>query len=195
QINYGDTIQKINDIKNPKYEPLYFYCGSMSMHWNKMLRLYNCLSLDELYINVNDSKDSYFDKEDYNSIVAIKELLNEIKICDNIVVYRYMKKRDFLDFLKNKLTDGVYIDYGFVSTTLLPTSAGMIELKRGRRYQIIMKINVPQNTNGTPVVYNTNNSKLKEYEILLDAGLKFKYKRKKIDFSLLKYVYEFDIVN
>lgn len=193
--NYKNEIEKLNDVKNPKYKPMHFYTSDMFVPWNKILQMCKCTELEDLSKYIGYSENSYFIKEDFVSITKIRKLLRETKICDDIVVYRFMKKKDFKELLKNRINKNTYIDYGFLSTTLLPFSSGMIDLKNERSYQILLQLNVSKGIAGMPIKYNREHSVLEEYEVVLDFGLKFILRRKYFDWKHFIRVYEFDLVS
>jgi len=192
--NYSSDIKKLNDVDNPKYKPLHFYTGNAFVWWNKVLRTSKCIDLNDLKRYVSNSSDSIFIDDDFDSITKIRQLLSEVKICEDIVVYRFMKKSDFKKLLLNKISKNVYIDYGFLSTTLLPFSEDIYKLRNDRGYQILLKLNVPKGTNGMPIKYDRKHSAIEEYEVILDFGLKLEFKRKCFYWKHYIKVYEFDIL-
>lgn len=167
-------------------DALFCYTGSMSYIYNNFL-----------FKNIDKKvliKDDTIDDDDLNNIKLILDSFNKNIINEDIVLYHYMNiTKEFIDDSLKK-NNNHYIPKRFLSTTLLKKCQGIKKLSANKKYNFLLKIYVSKGTKCIPIMWGNDQSKLKEYEIILEPFLKLKFlKKKRIFFSKIKYVYEFII--
>ena len=145
-----DELRECNALENVE-STLAFYKGVGYRYLNKCVR---------------GGKDELKDMFDIESLQ--QQLLSK-NIKDDIVVYRFVDKRELDILLRNTSRKRIFEYEGFLSTTLLREYYSMEDI---RSMRIPIEIRIPKGTHGTylPEV----NPDRPEYEILLPYHLKIK---------------------
>lgn len=192
--NYHDLIQYVqeNCLIPTKENPanlLYLYGGNGNKLYNTVLRA---------------SKGDKNIAEKYFDSIKQRNAINEIEVLDrfirskhlqhDLVLFRYVKLslKDILFLLitpKNKKI----VDYGFLSTTLLQDSEGILELKEKEEYNILYKFNTPKGIPGVPLQFSNDQTKLQEYEMLLPTGIEKTLVRKTFNMKRRMLMFEFNL--
>lgn len=131
-----------------------------------MYKIYNSLlrtidGINEKLENFKKNSDKYYE-EKLNEIEVLIDGISKEKVCSNIIVYRYTKKTLFKALYKNN--NKIAIERGFMSTSLLPVSSSIHKLIKDYNYDCLLRIYVPKGTPGIPIIFNNNQTRLKEYE-------------------------------
>lgn len=178
QNNVGKDEQSIADI-------VYFYGGSTYKTYNETLRFID----GRKNIKIADRDDVYAEIE------LLKAKISDYPLQEDIVVYRYRKlsiiKKIMLIF---RLKGYIITERGFMSTTLLPYSPGMLDLVKTEKYNTLIKIVIHKGVPAIPLVFNEQQSLLKEHEMLFMPDMRLKLIKKSIKFSVRKISFEFEIM-
>lgn len=119
---------------------------------------------------VNDGEDS---SDIYTTIAMLEKGLASYSLPENITVYRYTKRKWFkLFFINRKAKKGAeFSDKAFISTTLVSDS--LRSFAKEHQYDCLLKLHLPQGTNGVYVEFDKDFSCLKENEFVLPPNLTF----------------------
>lgn len=182
-LNYKEltnTEAEIFQIQNYKK-----YCDNLSQNDKNLLK-YGYLGTN--FININESLRGIYtngsDKQKIKYLETANLLTNIIlqapKVPENIIVYRGLCTENY--DIKEHINNNLYIDSGFLSTSLSKES---VLDEFSFKNDIIMKIYVPMNASALGVDCIANR---KEYELLFPPNTKLKYLGKKLRF------YEFELL-
>ena len=193
--NYAESIQFIQDYcskedrTNPAYL-LYSYGGEGYREYNEVLRLAKgSRDLARNYFN------KYSDIETYEEIQILNDFIMKYPLQNDLVLYRF-EKLDFKELIKliKKPFGSTVVDYGFISTTLLPDSSGMNELRKNKKYNVMYKLFVPKGVPAIPVQFRSDQTMLKEFEMLFPLGIEKKMIRKRFNINQRIIMFEFEIL-
>lgn len=163
---FGDVL---TPNENPAFESVFFYTGSMSRKWNKILRRNPSIESGQFE---NTAKSEFVgDTDQIRRIIEVNSLLQNHNIPENIVVYRYTDKKVVKKLCSTHiLREGMHFkDKGFLSTTLV--SDLLLGFAQKHSCNCLMKIYVPKGTRGAYVSIKHPLAKLNEQEILLAPNL------------------------
>lgn len=151
--------------ENPAFESVFFYTGSMSRIWNRVLRRNPPIESGEFEIRAKNEFSSGTDQ--IQRILDVNSVLQKHNIPENIVVYRYTDKKVVKKLCSTYiLRRGMqFKDKGFLSTTLV--SKLLVSFAKKHDYNCLLKIYVPKGTRGAYVSIKHPLAKLNEQEILL----------------------------
>lgn len=192
--NYAEIIHFIQencsteDRTNPAYL-LYEYGGEGYREYNDVLRIAN---------GNHDLVRNFFDKSNmkgkYEEIIILNDFIFKYPLHTDLTLFRFEKLniKELIKLLKKPI-GSIIDDYSFISTTLLPDSTGMNELRRIHKYNVMFKLHVSKGVPCIPVQFNSSQTKLKEFEMLLPLNIKRKMIRKKIDIYKRLSIFEFEI--
>lgn len=164
---FSDILVPSKD--NNAYLSVFCYTGSMFCKWNKVLRKYP--AIESGLFEECDKREFSEDGEQICRIKEVNSLLRQHNIPENIIVYRYTKKKHIKDlcsshFFRNGLR---FFDKAFLSTTLI--SELLYDFAKTKEYDCLLKIYVPKGTQGAYVSLKNPLSKLNEQEVLLAPNL------------------------
>lgn len=192
KLHYGNFINNIQsqiDKNTNKFaDLLYSYGGSAYKEYNSILR------------EIDGKKELLNNKDKYNrelieEIEILEDGISKVQVSDNIVIYRYTKKKYIKALLKKSKNDNkVIADRGFLSTTLLPDTEGMRKLVKEHRYNCILKIYIPKGTSGVPIKFNNKQTILNEHEFLFLPNTRLKIIGGKFNLKIFKTIYECNMV-
>lgn len=192
--NYHDLIQYVQEnclipTKENHANLLYLYGGNGNKLYNPILRA---------------SKGDKNIAEKYFDSIKQRNAINEIEVLDrfirskhlqhDLVLFRYVKLslKEVINLLRTPKNDKI-IDYGFLSTTLLQDCEGILELMEKEDYNVLYKLNTPKGIPGVPLLFNNDQTKLQEYEILLPTGIVKTLVRKSFNMKRRMLMFEFNL--
>lgn len=165
--HFSDVLTPEN---NSAYESVFFYTGSMSRKWNKVLRSYPSIESGQF----ESSARGVFaeDGEQIGRILEVNSVLTQHIIPENIVVYRYTEKKLIKKLCSTRIlkTGMCFTDKGFFSTTLVKQL--LLGFAKKHRYDCLLKIYIPKGTKGAYVSIKNSPSILNEQEVLFAPNLK-----------------------
>jgi hypothetical protein len=181
-ISY-ETIQNHmnNIINNKSIAWVVFYSMTGSYLFNKILR-------ESLPIN----------KYLHDGLLKIIDTMNNSTLPNNYYFYRFVWDDNYI---KNLKIGQVFNDIGFISTTRDPFYSPGIKMNFGL---ILIRINIPKNTNGVGLLIENFSMFPKEEEFIIKPNSKLKLISKDVDTKylhidekfekLIKKKYEFDLI-
>lgn len=158
------------------YDSIRFYCGHIAERLNSLLR----------------NKNNVYYREILNSLYALSDSLVTIlfqapKIPENLILYRYVPDVVITELLKRNKLEQYYIEYGFLSCTLLKQKSIRSEFEDANN---ILKIFVNKDTLGVYTNLLQGNNR-QEYEVILLKDTKlYLIDYPYIDTATGKYIYE-----
>lgn len=189
-----------SDIKN------ILFTGDILKSHNEVIYKNNCTKLIRYYtflgnVQINNlirNKKKFYDKNCYIHVNKIYNLFSKTnKLNEDKVIFRFIKDDKFLNVSK---VGDIYKSNSFMSCTRKPN----INTKNNEFGFILLKINLPKNSQGYFLSIELNSVFNYEKEILLKPGLKLKLKSldEDVDFYLfedqfvrnIKKKYEFDVI-
>lgn len=179
--HFGERLKRLqNEIEKGNTgfaELIYGYGGNGYKLLNETLRIID--GDDKVYSNIKDNMKSPYNN-DIKEIEGILCGMFEYKIPEDIIVYRYMRKRDLRKLLRSR-DDKVIIERGFLSTSLLPYCNGMKSFQENYKAKCLLKIYIPKNSVGIPLLFDSKQSNLKEFEVLFPNNSRLKIIKKRIN--------------
>lgn len=195
--NYNEFINKNQrelNIENTLANALYCYTGSMSGVYNDILYKANA-NIEGIKLDDSMHENDYiFHADTLQNIKLIYEGFKYNQINEDIVLYHYINFtcKSLISYIRNN--KNIFVLKRFISTTLLKNSYAIKRLINQNKYNILFKINVPKGTNCIPILWNSKQSNLQEFEVILEPNLKLKLiKTRKKFFSKIKYELEFNV--
>lgn len=193
--NFQELIQYVQDNcsngdkKNPAYI-LRLYGGNVHRNYNGVLNVAK---------GNFESASEYFKGEDnlqtFEEIKILNQYICQFPLPQDLILYRYekMSLKGVLELLFSPKTTS-QVNYGFLSTTLLPFSEGMITLKKEKGFNILYKLNAPKGLPAVPLQFSSEQTTLKEYEMLLPIEIEKKLVGKRYDLNRRILTIEFDLL-